>query len=78
MENGRSCTVRELHILYSSPHIISKIKSRVMRWAGPVAHMVEGRKVYKDFLIKPDGKRSLGRPSRRWEIGSEWILRILS
>jgi hypothetical protein len=31
----------ELHILYSSPNIISQIKSRRMRWAGHVARMGE-------------------------------------
>jgi hypothetical protein len=31
----------ELHILYSSPDIIRKIKSRRMRWAGHVARMGE-------------------------------------
>jgi hypothetical protein len=29
----------ELHNLYSSPHIVRKIKSRKMRWAGHVARM---------------------------------------
>jgi hypothetical protein len=37
----------ELYNLYSSPDIISKIKSRRMRWAGHVARMGEARKVYK-------------------------------
>jgi hypothetical protein len=31
----------ELHILYSSPDVIRQIKSRRMRWAGPVARMGE-------------------------------------
>jgi hypothetical protein len=31
----------ELHILYYSPNIIRRIKSRRMRWAGNVAHMEE-------------------------------------
>jgi hypothetical protein len=37
----------ELHNLYSSPHIISMIKSRRMRWAGHVASMGEMRNVSK-------------------------------
>jgi hypothetical protein len=32
---------KELHNLYSSPSIIRIIKSRRMRWAGHVAHMVD-------------------------------------
>ena len=43
------------------------IKSRRMRWAGHVARMGEGRGVYRVLVGKPDGKRPLGRPRRRWE-----------
>jgi hypothetical protein len=43
------------------------IKSRRMRWAGHVACMVEGRGVYGILVGRPEGKRPLGRPSRRWE-----------
>jgi hypothetical protein len=38
-----------------------------MRWAGYVARMGENRKVYKVLVGKPEGKRPLGRPRRRWE-----------
>jgi hypothetical protein len=37
----------ELNNLYSSPDKIRQVKSRRMRWAGHVARMGEGRKVYK-------------------------------
>jgi hypothetical protein len=43
----------ELHNLYSSPDIIRQIKSRRMRWAGHVAHMGEGRNVYRVLMGKP-------------------------
>ena len=43
------------------------IKSRRMRWAGDVARMGESRGVYCVLLKKPEGKRPLGRPRRRWE-----------
>jgi hypothetical protein len=59
----------ELHNLYSSPDIIRQIKSRRMRWAGHVADMGEGRKVYRVLVGKPEGKRPLGRPRHRWEVG---------
>jgi hypothetical protein len=59
----------ELHSLYSSPNIIRQIKSRRMRWAGHVARMGEERNVYKVLMEKPEGKRPLGRPRRRWEDG---------
>jgi hypothetical protein len=57
----------ELHDLYSSPNIVRVIKSRQMRWAGHVARMVEGRGAYRVLVGRPEGKRSLGRPRRRWE-----------
>jgi hypothetical protein len=56
----------ELHNLYSSPSIIRIIKSRRMRWAGHAARMVEKRNVYMLLVGKPEGKRPLGRPRRRW------------
>ena len=43
------------------------IKSRRFRWAGHVARMEEGRSAFKILTGKPTGKRSLGRPRRRWE-----------
>jgi hypothetical protein len=57
----------ELCNLYSSPNIIRVIKSRRMRWAGHVARMGEGRGVYRVLVGRPEGKRPLGRPRRRWE-----------
>jgi hypothetical protein len=58
----------ELHNLYSSPNIVRVIKSRRMRWAGHVAHMGEGRGVYRVLVGCPEGKRPLGRPRCRWGI----------
>jgi hypothetical protein len=43
------------------------VKTRRMRWAGHVAHMGEGRGVHGVLVGRPDGKRSLGRPRRRWD-----------
>jgi hypothetical protein len=43
------------------------IKSRRMRWAGHVARLWEGRDVQRALVGKPEGKRALGRPKRRWE-----------
>jgi len=38
-----------------------------MRWAGHVARMEEGRRVYRVLVGRPEDKRPLGRPKRRWE-----------
>jgi hypothetical protein len=57
----------ELHSLHFSPNNVRVIKSRRMRWAGHVAHMGEGRGVYRVLVGWPEGKRPLGRPRRRWE-----------
>jgi hypothetical protein len=43
------------------------VKSRRMRWAGHVARMGEDRGVHRVLVGKPEGKRPLGRPRRRWE-----------
>jgi hypothetical protein len=65
----------ELNILYSSPNIIRQIKSRRLRWTGHVACMGEEMNVYKVLIGKPEGKRLLGRLSRRWENGIRMYLR---
>jgi hypothetical protein len=57
----------ELNDLYSSPNIVRVVKSRSMRWAWHVACMGERRGVYRVLVGKPEGKRPLGRPWRRWE-----------
>jgi len=56
----------ELNDVYSSPNIVRVIKSRRIRWAGHVARMGEERGAYGVLVGKPEGKRPLGRPRRRW------------
>jgi hypothetical protein len=57
----------ELHSLYSLPGIVRVIKERRMRWAGLVARMGEVRGAYNIWVLRPEGRRPLGRPRRRWE-----------
>jgi hypothetical protein len=57
----------ELYALYSSPNIICVIKSRKLRGAGHVARMGERRGAYRVLVEKPERRRPLGRPMRRWE-----------
>jgi hypothetical protein len=38
-----------------------------MWWAEHVARIGEGSGVYSVLVGKPEGKRPLGRPRRRWE-----------
>ena len=56
----------ELNDLYPSPNIVRVIKSRRMRCAGHVARMGEERGMYRVLLGKPEGRRPLERPRRRW------------
>ena len=56
----------ELNDLYCSPNIARVIKSRRMRWVGHVARMGGERGAYRVLVGKPEGKRPLGRPRRRW------------
>jgi hypothetical protein len=65
----------EFHNLYSSPDNIRQVKSRRMRWAGHVARKGEDRTVYKVSVVKPEGKRALGRTSSKWEDGMRMDLR---
>ena len=65
MFNGKQ--IEELNDLYSSVSIVRVIKALRLRWAGHVARMEEGRGVHKVLVWKPEGKRPLGRPRRRWE-----------
>jgi hypothetical protein len=65
----------EVHSLYCSPNIVRVIKSRRMRWAGHVARMGEGRVVHTILVGRPEGKRPLGRPRRRWENNFKMDLR---
>jgi hypothetical protein len=65
----------ELHILFSSPNIIRQIKSRRMRWAGHAARIGEEGNMYSVLIGKPEGKRPLGGPRRRWENGIRMDLR---
>jgi hypothetical protein len=58
---------KKLYALNSSPNIIRVIKSRRLRWAGHVARMGERRGAYRALVGKPEGRRPLGRPRRRWE-----------
>ena len=73
----------DIHSLYSSPNIIKNLKSRRLRWVEHVARMEQSRNAYRVLVGKPEGKRSLGRPRRRWEdnikmgvvmLGTEYIL----
>jgi hypothetical protein len=66
-ENGENYIMRGLNDLYCSPNMVRVIKSRTMRWAGHVTRMRERRVVYRVLVGKPEGKRPLGRPRRRWE-----------
>jgi hypothetical protein len=56
----------ELHGLYSSPSTVRVIKARRMKWAGHVARMGVGG-AYNILVARPEGRRPLGRPKRRWE-----------
>jgi hypothetical protein len=56
----------ELNDLYSSPNIIRIIKWTRMMWAGNIARMGKKRCI-QVLVLRPEGRRPLGRPRRRWE-----------
>jgi hypothetical protein len=57
----------ELDNTCSLLNIVRVIKSRRMRWVGHVTRMGERRGVYRVLVGRPEGKRAVGRPRRRWE-----------
>jgi hypothetical protein len=63
----RKVNNEELNDLYSSPNIIRVIKSNRMGWDGHVASVGERTGAYKGLVGKPEGRRPLGKPRRRWE-----------
>ena len=67
----------ELNDLYSLPNIVRVVKSRRMCWAGHVARMGEDGGVHRVLVGKPEGKRPLERPRRRWRTILKWIFRNL-
>ena len=78
-ENGewRRLHNEELHSLYCSPNEVRVNKSRRLRWAGYVARMEEARSSFKISTGEPTGKRSLGRPRRRWEDNTRMDLQAI-
>jgi hypothetical protein len=67
----------ELNDLYS-PNNVWMIKSRRMRWAGHLVFMGERRGVYGVLVGKPEGKRPLGRPKRRWKGNIKMAFKAIS
>jgi hypothetical protein len=66
-EDWRQLHNEGLHNLYSSPDIIRISILRRMKWAGHIARTGERMKAYIILVGKPKGKRSVGRPIRRWD-----------
>jgi len=56
----------ELNDLVLLTQNFSGDKSRKMLWSGHVVRMGERRGVYRVWVGKPEVKRPLGRPRRRW------------
>jgi hypothetical protein len=46
-----------------------------MRWAGHVARIGEKRDAYRILVERPEGRRQLGRPRRRWEDNIKWVFK---
>ena len=63
----------ELHALYSSPNIISNLKSRRLRWAGHVARMEQSRNAYRVLVGKSEGKDTFREAEIDGRIILKWI-----
>jgi hypothetical protein len=58
-----------------SPNIIRVIKSKILRWAVHVVHVGESRGAYRVLVGRPERRRPLERPRRRWEYNIKIDLR---
>ena len=74
-EEWRKLHNEELSDLLRSPNVVRVIKSRRIRCTGHVAHMGEGRGVYRVLVGKPEGKRHLEHLGEDARIMLRWILR---
>ena len=64
--------------MYSSPNIIRDLKSRRLRWSGHVARTEQSRNSFRVSVGKPESKRPLRGPRRRWEDNIKMDLREVS
>ena len=62
----RICTSPELMNLHREPYIMSEIKKGRLRWLGHVERVSEESNVNKVFKNSTEGRRSIGKPKRRW------------
>jgi hypothetical protein len=67
MTGCRKLHNEKLQNLYSSPYIFRMIRSRRIGWANHVACVGEMRNAYRILVGKPQRKRPLRKPRRRWE-----------
>jgi hypothetical protein len=75
MDHGENCIMMNFTASILHRILLNVIKSRRMRWDGHVAHVGEGRRVYRVLIGRPEGKRPLGRPRHRWENNMKMDLR---
>jgi hypothetical protein len=69
---GENCIMRSCMVCTLHPVLI---KVRRMRCAGHVGRNGEVRGAYNILVGKPEGRRPLGRPKRRWEDNIKMDLR---
>jgi hypothetical protein len=50
-------------------------KPRMMSWAAYAARVGKKSNAYRALIGKPEEKRQLERPKRRWEYNIKWILK---
>jgi len=68
---------RKIHLRYTQIGTSISLRGCSMRWAGHVARMGEERVVYRVLVGKPEGKRRLGRPRRRWVDNNRMDLQVV-
>ncbi|CAG9827717.1 unnamed protein product [Diabrotica balteata] len=64
---SRSRYNNEIETLFGKGNIVRYIKTNRLRWAGHVVRSDDDRLISNVFWERPDGRRSTGRPRKRWK-----------
>jgi hypothetical protein len=65
----RSRYNEELYLLYDETDLVTTVRITRLRWAGHIVRMQDNLPCKKITLDKPEGRRRVGRPNRRWMDG---------
>jgi hypothetical protein len=57
--------------------VITHIKVGLLKWAGQLIRMNDEQPAKRDFILKPEGSRTKGRPCSRWTVNIDMDIRTI-